>query len=73
MYREIERQMVVPIISNTSTCKQCWCTACLFTKPKNQTPDSSLKVDIPKLEGAHTNKDTEPGDKVSCDQYVSPT
>ena len=70
---EIERQMVVPSISSTSTCKQCWCTACLFAKPKRKTPDSSLKVDIPEVEGILTNKDTYPGDKVSCDQYMSPT
>ena len=70
---EIERQMVVPSISNTSTCKQCWWTACLFAKPKKNTTGSSLKVDIPELKGVLTNKDTQPGDKVSCDQYVSPT
>ena len=70
---EIEHQIVVPSMSNTSTCKQCWCTACLFAKPKKKTPDSTLKVDIPKLVGVLTNKDTQPGDKVSCDQYMSPT
>ena len=69
---EIIYQMVVPSISNTLTCKQCWCTACLFAKPKKKTPDSSLKVDIPEQEGVLTNKDTQPGDKVSCDQYMSP-
>ena len=69
---EIERQMVVPSISNTSTYKQWWCTACLFVKPKENTPKSSLKVDIPELEGVLTNKDTQPSDKVSCDQYMSP-
>ena len=65
--------MVVPSISNTTTCKQCWCTACLFAKQKKKTPDSSLKVDIPEVEGILTNKDVYPGDKVSCDQYMSPT
>ena len=70
---EIERQMVVPSISNNSICNQCWCTVCLFAKPKKKTPDSSLKVDIPELKGVLTSKDTQPGDKVSCDQYMSPT
>ena len=59
--------MVVPSISNTSTCKQCWCTACVFAKAKKKNPDSSLKVDIPEVEGILTNKDTHPGDKVLCD------
>ena len=29
---ELEHQMVVPSISSTSTCKQYWCTVCLFAK-----------------------------------------
>ena len=70
---EIECQMVVPSTSNSSICKQCWCTVCLFAKPKKKTPDSFLKVDIPKLEGVLTNKNTQPSDKISCDQYMSPT
>ena len=32
-----------------------------------------MKVDIPELEGELTNKVTQPGDKVSCDQYMFPT
>ena len=33
---EIEHQMVVPSILTNSTCKNCWCSAWLFSKPKEK-------------------------------------
>ena len=31
------------------------------------------KTDLAEVEGALTNKNAQPGDKVSCDQYIPPT
>ena len=70
---EIERQMVVPTNSSTSTCTKCWCTSCLFAKAKKKSIESSVTSDLAEVEGALTNKDVQPGDKVSCDHYMSPT
>ena len=70
---EIIRQMVVPSNSSASTYKNFWCTACLFAKAKKKSVGASITSDLPKIEGALTNKDAQPGDRVSCDQYMSPT
>ena len=70
---EFERQMVIPIHPNASTCAQFWCPACLYAKQKRKNPTSTQKTDRPELEGVLTASDTQPGDKVSCDQYMSPT
>ena len=70
---EIERQMVVPIHSSASTCKKCWCIAYLFAKAEKKSIESSVTINLTEIEGVLTNKDAQPGDKVSCDQYMSPT
>ena len=70
---EIERHIVVPTIPSTSTCTKCWCTAYLFAKAKKKSIESLVTSDLAEVEGALTNKDAQPGDKVSCDQYMSPT
>ena len=70
---EFERQMVVPIHPNASTCAQFWCPACLYAKQKRKNPTSTQKTDRPELEGVFTASDTQPGDKVFCDQYMSLT
>ena len=65
--------MVVPIHPNASSCAPFWFPACLYAKQKRKNPASTLKTDRPELEGVLTANDTQPGDKVSCDQYMSPT
>lgn len=70
---EIERQMVVPTISSASTCTKYWCTAYLFAKVKKKSIESSVISNIAEVEGTLINKDAQPGDKVSCEQYISPT
>ena len=70
---EIERQMVIPIHSSASTCTKCLCTACLFAKAKKKIIESSVTTNLAEIEGALTQKNAQPGDKVSCDQYMSPT
>jgi hypothetical protein len=70
---ELVRQMVVSSESGTSTCQTFCCTACLYAKQKRKTPDSSTETKNKDLEGLLTNGDLNPGDKVSCDQYMSPS
>jgi hypothetical protein len=70
---ELVRKMVKPSKSGTSTCQTFCCTACLYAKQKRNTPDSSIEIKRKDLEGVLTNGDLHPGDKVSCDQYMSPS
>ena len=70
---ELVRQMVVPSESGTSSCQSFCCTACLYAKQKRKTPDSSTEIKNKDFEGALTSDDLNPGDKVSCDQYMSPS
>ena len=70
---EFEQQMVVPIHPNTSSCAPFWCPTCLYAKQRRKNPASTHKTDQPELEGVLTENDTQPGDKVCCDQYMSPT
>jgi hypothetical protein len=70
---EIIPQMVVPMKTGTTTCGICICTACQYAKQKRKTPDSSVEIKNDELEGALTAGDLYPGDKVSCDQYMSPS
>ena len=69
---EIERQMVIPIHSSASTCTKCWCIACLFAKAKKKSIESSVTTNVAVIEGVLTNKDAQPVDKVSCDQFITP-
>ena len=71
--REKGRTMVVPFILSASTCTKCWCLACLFAKAKKNSIDSSFLYDPVEVEGALTNKEAQPGNKISCDQYMSST
>ena len=50
-----------------------WCTACLFAITQKKSIESSITSDLVEVEGALTKKDPQPGDKVSCDQYMSTT
>ena len=70
---ELIPHMVVPTKTGTTTCSVCICTACQYAKQKRKTPDSSVEIDNVALEGALTAGDLYPGDKVSCDQYMSPS
>jgi hypothetical protein len=70
---EITPHMVVPTKTGTTTCAVCICTACQYAKQKRTTPDSSIEVKNEDLEGVLTAGDLHPGDKVSCDQYMSPS
>jgi hypothetical protein len=70
---EIIRQIVVPSQTNTSICQTFCCTACQYAKQKRKTPDSTVEIKNIDLEGALTRGDLNPGDKVSCDQYMSPS
>jgi hypothetical protein len=70
---ELVRQMVIPSEIGTSSCQTFCCTACLYAKQKRKTPDSSIDMKNKDLEGLLTNGDLDPGDKVSCDQYMSPS
>jgi hypothetical protein len=46
---------------------------CLYDKQKRKTPDSSIEMKNKDLGGLLTNGNLDPGDKVSCDQYMSPS
>ena len=48
---------------------------CYFSVRETQEKSvgSSLTIDLPKVEGVFTNKDTQPGDKVFCEQYMPST
>ena len=65
--------MVVPTYLSASTCTKCWSTACLFLKAKKKSIESSITTNLAEVEGDSTNKDAQLGDKVSCNQYMSPT
>jgi hypothetical protein len=65
-------QMLVPIKTGTTTWSICICTAYKYAKQKRKTPDSSLETKNEELEGALTAGGLYPGDKVFCDQYISP-
>ena len=49
------------------------CTAYLFAKGKKKSIESSATSNLSEAESTLNNKDAQPGDKVSCDQYMSPT
>jgi hypothetical protein len=66
-------QMVVPSVVGTTTCVTFCCEACQYAKQKRKTPDSSTETKNTDLEGVLTAGDLYPGDKVSCDQYMSPS
>ena len=70
---EIVRQMVTPSQNTTTTCETFCCVACQYAKQKRTTPDSTTVIKNQELEGALTEGDLRPGDKVSCDQYMSPS
>ena len=70
---ELVRQMVVPQQTSTTTCEKFCCVACQYAKQKRTTPDSTTVTKNQELEGALTEGDLLPGDKVSCDQYMSPS
>jgi hypothetical protein len=70
---ETIRQIVVPSVTGTSVCPTFCCTACQYAKQKRKTPDSTVETKNTDLEGALTRGDLNPGDKVSCDQYMSPS
>jgi hypothetical protein len=70
---EIVRQMVVPSENGTSSCESFCCTACQYAKQKRKTPDSMSKTSVIELEGSLSEGSLNPGDKVSCDQYMSPS
>jgi len=66
-------QMVFPSVVGTTTCVPVCCEACQYAKQKRRTPDSSTETKNAELEGVLTTGDLSPGDKVSCDQYMSPS
>jgi hypothetical protein len=70
---ELIRQIVTPSETGTSVCQFFCCTACQYAKQKRKTADSSVEIKNKELEGALTRDDLNPGDKVSCDQYMSPS
>jgi hypothetical protein len=70
---ELVRQMVTSSESGTSSCQTFCCTACLYAKQKRKSPDSSIEIKNKDLEGVLTNGDLHPGNKVSCNQYMSPS
>jgi hypothetical protein len=70
---EIVRQMVIPSQNFTTTCPSFCCVACQYAKQKRTTPDSTTETKNNDLEGALTEGDLQAGDKVSCDQYMSPS
>jgi hypothetical protein len=66
-------QMVFPSVVGTTTCLPFCCEACQYAKQKRRTPDSSTETKNIDLEGVLTTGDLYPGDKVSCDHYMSPS
>ena len=64
--------MVIPTYLSALTCTKYWCTAYLFAKAKKKSIESSVTTDLAEVESALTNKDVQPGDRVPCDQYMSP-
>ena len=60
--------MAVPTIASASICTKCLFTSCLFVKAKTKSIESSVTSDLAEVEVALTDKDAQPGDKVSCDQ-----
>jgi hypothetical protein len=70
---ELVRQIVIPSKNGTSSCDSFCCTACQYAKQKRKTPDSLSKTSVTTLEGALSEGSLNPGDKVSCDQYMSPS
>jgi hypothetical protein len=66
-------QMVFPSVIGTTTCTSFCCESCQYAKQKRKTPDSSTEIKNTELEGALTAGDLYPGDKVSCDHYMSPS
>jgi hypothetical protein len=66
-------QMVFPSVIGTTTCTSFCCEGCQYAKQKRKTPDSSTETKNEELEGVLTAGDLYPGDKVSCDHYMSPS
>jgi hypothetical protein len=70
---ELVRQIVTPSENGASSCDSFFCTACQYAKQKRKTPDSLSKTSVTALEGVLSEGSLNPGDKVSCDQYMSPS
>jgi hypothetical protein len=70
---ELVRQIVIPSENGTSSCDSFCCNACQYAKQKRKTPDSLSKTSVTALEGVLSEGSLNPGDKVSCDQYMSPS
>lgn len=70
---ELPLLLVTPSLKGTSNCKPPRCEACQYAKQKRTTP-LNIKHPSPDVEeGALTRNQLRPGDRASCDQYISTT
>ena len=64
-------QMVKPRNDAASSCPPICCAACQYAKQKRRTPDSTKLTKVDANIGSRVVGDLSPGDRVSCDHYVS--
>ena len=70
---EILPQMVKSIFDGVTTCPAFRCEACQFAKQRRRSPQTERISHRDDREGALSKDNIQPGDKVSCDHYMSTT
>ena len=70
---ELSLPLITPSLKGSSNCKPPRCEACQYAKQKRTTPLSVKHPSPDAEEGALTRNQLRPGDRVSCDQYISTT
>ena len=70
---EVLSSIITPSLKGASSCKAPRCEACQYAKQKRTTPLNPKHPSSDYKEGALTSNQLQPGDRVSCDQYMSTT
>jgi hypothetical protein len=70
---ELFRQLVTPSFQGASSCCLPQCEACQYAKQKRVTPTNPKHPSSNYEEGVLSRNQLHPGDRVSCDQYMSTT
>ena len=70
---EINTSTCIPALPGSSSCKPPRCEACQYAKQKRTTPHNPKHPSSDYEEGSLSRNQLHPGDRLSCDQYMSTT
>jgi len=70
---ELYPQIISPVLKGASSCRIPKCEACQYAKQRRTMPHNPRHPDSSYQEGSLSLDKLNPGDKLSCDQYMSST